>query len=207
VDQIQVSVNDRTVKLKGTVRSLAEKRWAEDAARIPTLVLQIENQLDVAESNLSDQQLADLARRAIQSFEYYNYFDWLTVKADQGEVTLKGWTVDPWRKAVYERVVAELPGGRAIKNDIEVLSNSSAIKRLRIAVAKLIYTHPDFEAYGSLESPPIRVIVDGQEIILQGAVSTRSERQRAEALVRREFGPRVMNNLTIDRGLMEQARH
>ncbi|MCS6816342.1 MAG: BON domain-containing protein [Blastocatellia bacterium] len=198
-NNIAVSVEDGVVTLTGTVRSLAEKQQAEKDARSVDDVANVENHLSISPESLSDQQIADAVARNIRTYAFYDIFDWITGDVNNGVVTLKGWVREPWRKSDYERLATRVPGVKEVRNDIQVLPTSIFDDQLRIRIARLIYHDPVFERYAFQPYPPIHIIVENGNVILEGTVSDPVERQLAETIVRGDtLALSVTNNLKVE---------
>lgn len=198
-NNITVSVEDGIVTLTGTVRSLAEKLQAEKDARGFDDVVAVENCLTVLLGSLSDQQIADAVARNIRTYAFYDIFDWITGDVNSGVVRLKGWVREPWRKSDYERLAARVPGVKAVQSEIQVLPTSIFDDQLRIRIARLIYHNPEFERYAFQPYPPIHIIVDNGNVILEGVVDSPVERQVAETIVRGDtLAFSVTNNLKVE---------
>jgi hyperosmotically inducible protein len=196
---IQVSVEDQIVVLRGAVRSLVEKKQAERQANRVMDVMRVENHLVIQAPDRSDQQIADHLARAIRSFVFYDIFDWLGGQVNNGVVTLTGSVREPWRKADYERLAEGVRGVREVKNEIRVLPTSIYDDQIRVAAARSIYGHPAFRRYANRSLPPIHIVVDGGRVTLKGAVASNVERQLAESLVRtRVLTFEVINDLAVD---------
>ncbi len=198
-DNVQVSVEDQVVVLEGSVRSLAEKKRAEREANRVMDVLRVENKLVIEAADRSDQQIADGVARAIRRFVFYDIFDWIDGEVRQGTVTLRGWVREPWRKTDYESRAEAVLGVKQVNSEIKILPNSIYDDRIRIAAARVIYTHPSFRRYANRSLPPIHIVVDRGRVILKGAVATKFERQLAGSLVRSGvLSFKVVNDLRVD---------
>lgn len=197
-NKITVTVNDGTVTLNGTVKSLADKRRAERTARDFDKVSQVDNRLIVRVDDRTDQQIADEISRSIRNFAFFDIFDWVEGEVVNGEVLLKGAVREPWRKTDYERLVENVIGARCVTNEIKVLSTSAFDDRIREQAARLIYGDPFFTRYAAKSLPPIHIIADNGSITLKGTVANMLEKQKAEMAVRTGLlAFEVINDLKI----------
>ncbi len=73
---------------------------------------------------------------------YYSMFDNLGFRIDGPKVTLSGELWWPNLKNTAERLVANLEGITSVENQIEVLPTSSYDDRLRLATARVLFSHP-----------------------------------------------------------------
>ncbi len=197
-DNIQVSVEDQIVTLRGTVRSLLEKRRAEREAQGVDDVARVVNELTIEASGRADQQIADDVARAMRNYVFFDIFDWVDGEVKEGIVTLRGWVHQPWHKSEYESRAESVVGVKQVKNEIQVLPSSIYDDQLRIAAARLIYSHPGFERYAIQPYPPIHIIVENGKVVLKGVISSQVDRQLAEEIVRsRVLAFDVINDLTV----------
>lgn len=198
-NSIQVAVSDHTVTLSGRVRTLAEKRRAEEQARAVDDDAQLQNQLVVEAADLSDQQIADQVAKAIRSYVFYDIFDWVDGNVQNGVLTLKGFTHEPWRVQDYGRLAENVAGVREIHNQIQALPTSIYDDQLRVALARAIYHYTGFERYGLQPYPPIHIIVDNGHVTLEGVVNTELDRTLAEQIARtRVLAFDVVNHLRVE---------
>lgn len=198
-NNIKVQVDDHIVRLTGTVRSAAESRRAEKAARGVDDVDSVENQLRVATSARVDQKVADEVARSIRSFAFFDIFDWVEGDVKNGVVTLRGAVREPWRRDEYARLAESIEGVQSVRNEIRALPTSSYDDQIRIATARQLYGDPRFVRYANRSLPPIHIVVENGKIWLKGAVANRLERQLAETIVRSNvMSFEVVNDLTVD---------
>ncbi len=204
-NNIAVSVDDSIVTLKGSVRSIAEKRRAEKESRGVDDVMRVINELAVETNNRSDQEVARDVVRSIRSFAFFDIFDWVEGEVRGGSVTLRGAVREPWRKDDYGRLAEDVAGVKEVKNEIRELPLSPYDDQLRIAVSRLIYGDPRFVRFANRSLPPIHILVENGRIWLKGAVATPLEKQLAETLVRSSvLSFEVTNDLLVDSTMEEK---
>jgi osmotically-inducible protein OsmY len=205
-NEINVTVDDAVVTLRGKVSSLAEKRRAEKAARAVDDVTRVENELVVETGNRADQEIARDVVRQIRSFAFFDVFDWVEGEVKNGMVTLRGAVREPWRKDDYARLAEGVTGVTEVKNELRALPLSNYDDQLRIAVARQLYGDPRFARYANRSLPPIHIVVENRRIWLKGAVATPLEKQLAESIVRSSaLSFEVQNDLTVDSEMEKQA--
>jgi hyperosmotically inducible protein len=198
-NKVEVMVDDHVVTLSGTVRSAYEKRRAEQIARSAPDVSGVENKLKVEGGRESQQDIANDVTRSIRSHAFYDVFDWVEGDVKDGIVTLRGAVREPWRKKEYERLAESASGVIEVRNEIEVLPNSSFDDQIRVAAARAIYGDSRFVRYANRSLPPIHIIVNNGKVFLKGAVANPMEKQLAESLVRTEvLSFEVVNELKVE---------
>lgn len=203
---ITVTVDDAIVTLRGKVRSLAEKKRAEKAARSADDVVRVENELVVEAAGRNDQEIARDITREIRSFAFFDIFDWVEGNVRNGVVTLKGAVREPWRKDDYARLAESVPGVKEVKNELRTLPLSPYDDQLRVAAARLLYGDPRFVRYANRSLPPIHIVVDNGRVTLKGAVATQLEKQLAESILRSGLlAFDVQNDLVVDTEIEKQA--
>lgn len=119
---IEVAVDDRTVTLRGVVRSYTEKVAAEQAVsrvpRIQSLVNEVRVELPSPHVR-SDRALQEEARNVL-GWDAQVPAEHLEVSVQDGGVTLTGWVEWDWQREAAERAVRVLIGVRGVKNGITV---------------------------------------------------------------------------------------
>ena len=196
-DNIQVKVTGDKIILTGTVPSLYDKQQAEEDAHSIDENYSIVNNLKLENTNIPDSILIKTIMNKIQSNLFYTVFDWLNVSSSNGVVTLKGWVHEPWLKNQYQTEIEKIPGVKMIDNN---LKNTFGPGEFGIRVARLIYNNPMFYGLQYEKNPPIHIIVNNGNVILEGNVKTETQRSVAENLVRyRTDAFSVENNLKVEK--------
>jgi osmotically-inducible protein OsmY len=196
-DNIQVEVTGDKIILTGTVPSLYDKQQAEEDAHSIDENYSIVNNLKLENTNIPDSILIKTIMNKIQSNLFYTVFDWLNVSSSNGVVTLKGWVHEPWLKNQYQTEIEKIPGVKMIDNN---LKNTFGPGEFGIRVARLIYNNPMFYGLQYEKNPPIHIIVNNGNVILEGNVKTETQRSVAENLVRyRTDAFSVENNLKVEK--------
>lgn len=198
-NRIEVNVDDGVVELSGKVLSQALKRRAERIAWRVDDVMRVENDLEVETRFRNDQAIADEITSDIRSHVWFDVFDWVEGRVNNGVVTLTGAVREPWRKEEYGNIAEDVLGVKEVDNQIKALPNSIYDDRLRIATARVIYGDPRFARYANRANPPIHIVVENGRITLEGAVNSQVEKQLIGSLVRSGvLAFDVQNNLKVD---------
>ena len=128
------------------------------------------------------QELTRVERRVrheLVMLPYYSVFDWLQFKEDGTKVTLTGEVTRPTLKTGAERVVKRIENVSEVVNEIEVLPVSPNDDRIRLAVYRAIYYHPNFTRYAIRAVGPIHIIVKNGDVSLLGWVDTQADKNIA----------------------------
>jgi osmotically-inducible protein OsmY len=197
-DNIQVTVTDGTITLDGTVNSIGDKRRAEDIVRRVWDSYVIENNLEVTKAPIPNEQLKTEAQQAIDNSVFYGIYDWVTVDANNGVVTLNGVVTEPWREDNFMDAVARVRGVKEVVDKLVVLPVSIRDDRIRHNAARAIYREMFNEPLISVPNPPVHIIVNNGEVILRGWVNTPLEKMQAKSLVTfYTMASKVVDNLEV----------
>jgi hyperosmotically inducible periplasmic protein len=127
-----------------------------------------------------------------------NVFDSLGYKVDGFNVTLVGQVTKPSLKSDAEAAVRRIEGVEKVDNQIEVLPPSPMDDRLRMNLYRAIYGYPVMQRYAMPVVKPIRIIVKGGRVTLEGVVDNEGDKNIAgirASGVRGIFS--VTNNLVV----------
>lgn len=182
-DNIQVVVTDGTITLNGTVNSISGKRRAEDVVRRVWDRYVVVNNLEVTSGTIPDSQLKQDAQTAIDNSVFYGVFDWITVEAKNGTVTLNGVITEPWHQDNFLDAVAKVRGVKEVVDKMVILPVSIRDERIRYNAARAIYREMYAEPLIGVSNPPIHIIVDNGEVALHGWVHSQLEQMQAENIV------------------------
>lgn len=139
----------------------------------------------------------------VNRYTQLTIFDSISASVDNGHVVLSGWVTMPYKKNDLERRVQKVEGVTAIDNKIGVLPVSQFDDELRFRIARAIYSHSSFWNYAAMANPPIRIVVNGGHVSLEGVVQSNVERQLARSLAT-GFGEfDVKNDLKTDAEVRE----
>ena len=147
-----------------------------------------------------DDAIAKSVRHEVLMYPYYSIWDDVSFRVSNGQVDLLGAVNQPYKKSDIERLVQKVPGVTSVADQIKVLPLSTFDDRLRLQVARAIYSDPVFTGYRGLAVPPIHIIVDNGHVTLSGVVNTELEKQVAGMRANGaglSFGM-VVNNLQVE---------
>ena len=128
-----------------------------------------------------------------------NVFDNLTYRVDGHTVILSGQVTEPIVKDDAEKALKGIEGVERVENQIEVLPLSPMDDGLRRALYQAIYGFPSLNRYALGVLKPIRIIVKGGHVTLEGVVATQADKNTAGIRangVRNVFS--VTNNLQVE---------
>jgi osmotically-inducible protein OsmY len=183
-NDIQVAVENKTITLTGTVRNLALKEQAGREALSVAKGFKLANNIALAETGLSIQQIAEAVMAAIEKSPSYYIFDYVGVSVtDDGAVTLKGWTTYPWSATDLVKLAQAQPGVQKVTNEIRRILSTDADQALRLVVARLIYTRPKTSSFSRM-SGSVHILVNNGVVTLGGTVDREADIEGFERLVR-----------------------
>jgi hyperosmotically inducible protein len=140
-------------------------------------------------------------RHEILMLPYFDVFDNITFKVEGYDVTLSGQVVRPTLKTDAERVVKRIEGVEKVDNQIEVLPVSPNDDRIRIRAFRAIYGYSALQRYALPVIKPIRIIVKGGHITLEGVVDSEADKNLVNMRARGVSGAfSVTNNLVVSGG-------
>ena len=174
-NEIGVAVKDGVVTLTGWVDSYTKKWAAEEAAHRVRGVKAVANDIEVRLTTAGERTDADIAAAAVRALEWDAFIsvDNLDVTVSKGWVTMKGSVEWQYQKNDAERVVRRLTGVKGVSNLITVkprVTPSDLKRKIEQALVRSAETDAD----------RITVEVDGNKVILKGAVRSWAEKQEAE---------------------------
>ena len=106
-------------------------------------------------------------------------FDYMEYKVDGFTVTLLGQVVKPINKSDAEYAVKHIEGVEKVDDQIEVLPLSPMDDGIRRRVYRAIYRYPALERYAMVPQRPIRIIVKGGHVTLEGVVDSEGDKSIA----------------------------
>jgi hyperosmotically inducible periplasmic protein len=124
----------------------------------------------------SEDRITREVRHELLMLPYFTVFDYIAYKVNGYEVTLLGQVVRPTLKSDAENVVKRIEGVEKVNNEIEVLPPSPMDERLRLRVFRAIYGYPPLQKYDLGVQKPIRIIVKGGRLTLEGVVDSESDK-------------------------------
>ena len=137
----------------------------------------------------------------IRMYPRYSIWDDVSFRvSNNGQVELFGAVNQPYKKADLERIVRGVPGVTSLTDQIKVLPLSPFDDRLRLQVARAIYSDPVLNRYALQSVGPIHIIVENGHVTLSGVVNNEMEKNVAGIRANGaglSFGS-VTNNLVVE---------
>jgi hyperosmotically inducible protein len=194
---IEVTVEDGIVRLKGIALTLRDARQAErEARKVAEIVI---NEVRVfPEETRSDRAIRKDAEEAVYTYARYGVFDAVGISVDEGLVTIEGFVNDSVRRREIEERVARVEGVRDVHNDLHLQGTSPYDERLRLQLYARIYNDPLFAPYASWPEPPVRVFVEGGRVTLAGTVSSKVEQTRVGLIAGETLALSVRNIVRLE---------
>jgi len=197
-NDIQVAIANKTVTLTGTVRTLAQREQAGQAAQAAAKGYKITNNLTLASVQLSPREISDGIMAAINQSPSYFVFDVVGVDVTpEGEVTLQGWTSYPWSANDFVKLAMAQPGVSKVNNGIQRPMLMDSDRYLRNRVAQLIYIRPMGINFNRMNGR-VHIYVNNGVVTLAGVVEKEADAENYERLVRLNTGAlSVVNGLQV----------
>jgi hyperosmotically inducible protein len=123
--------------------------------------------------------MAERVRHQLAMLPYYNVFDTLSFRVNDGVVTLFGEVTSPILKDDAGRTVKRIEGVQRVDNQIEVLPLSPFDNQIRRAMFRAIYGYGPLQRYAWGPVPAIHIIVKDGHVTLEGVVSSDQDKQLA----------------------------
>jgi hyperosmotically inducible protein len=139
-------------------------------------------------------------RHEILMLPYFGVFDDITYKVEGYKVTLMGQVTRPTLKSEAGNVVKRIEGVAQVDNQIEVLPTSFMDDQLRLRLYRAIYGYPALERYAMPVIKPIRIIVKGGNVTLEGIVDSEADKNLVNILANGVSGIfSVTNHLMVEK--------
>jgi len=146
----------------------------------------------------SQERITKEVRHELLMLPYFGVFDYIAFKVDGYNVTLTGSVVRPTTKSDAENSVKHIEGVEHVDNQIEVLPPAPMDDRLRTRLFRAIYGFPSLEKYAMGVQKPIRIIVKGGHVTLEGVVDNEADKNLAGVRANGVSGAfSVTNNLQV----------
>ncbi|HNU06400.1 MAG TPA: BON domain-containing protein [Pyrinomonadaceae bacterium] len=151
------------------------------------------------ESLKSIQSLERTVFKRINNLPYYGVFDQIGFRVEGSTVVLTGKVAQPRNRKDAEIAIRDVPGIKAVVNNIEILPLSPYDDAIRRKTLRTFYRDgSSLSRYVQEPRPSIRIIVENGNITLEGNVTYKSDSDFAYMLARTVTGVfNVTNNLTV----------
>lgn len=178
---VKVTVDNGVATLTGTVDLFEYKEQAEKIVHKVKGVTAVRNEIEVAGPSVSDQELQQKLVEKLQydRVGYGNAFNAISVSVHDGVVTLGGHARTEVDRDSALALVSTYPGVKDVNDEIQVDPVSIMDDRLRVQVARAIYSFPSLNKYAMNPAAPIRVSVQNGNVELYGVVDTQADKDAA----------------------------
>jgi hyperosmotically inducible periplasmic protein len=147
---------------------------------------------------MNTQRIAKEVRHEILMLPYYDVFDNIGYKVEGYNVTLVGYVTNPVVKSDAGNAVKRIEGVEQVDNEIEVLPLSPMDNQIRQRVFRAIYGFGPLQKYDMPVIKPIRIIVKGGHVTLEGVVDNETDKNTAGIRAKTVPGAfSVTNNLQV----------
>jgi osmotically-inducible protein OsmY len=185
---VKATVQDGVVTLQGTVDTYAAKEEAERKASSVDHVKGVRDQIEVTGKQVPDDQLREKLAEKLRydrlGYGFGNVFNAIGIDVQNGFVTVKGKVRDETDKASALSLIANTPGVKGLRDEIQVEPASIMDDELRIQLARGIYGDPVLQRYANDPQAPIRIVVERGHVALYGVVNSPVDKQVAVARAR-----------------------
>jgi hyperosmotically inducible protein len=198
---VQATVQNGEVTLRGSVDFYADKESADSRVHHVKKVKGVDNLIEVAGPTVEDVTLRNKIANSLAT-DRVGYgttaFNSLTVAVQNGVVTLGGTVYGPPDKDSALSLVANTPGVKDIVDNIEVAPISPMDDQLRIRLANVIYGTTQLQKYALDPAKPIRITVVNGNVTLTGVVDSKADSDIAGIRANSVPGVfKVTNNLQV----------
>jgi hyperosmotically inducible protein len=152
----------------------------------------------------SNSQIEQKVRHEILMLPFYGVFDAIGYTVKGSTVTLTGKVVQPTTSKSAAKRVSKIEGVTTVVNNIEVLPLSNFDDSIRLAALRTFASSGSVSRYFQGVNPPVRIIVDGGHLALEGTVAHRGDYNYLNVLARGIPGVfTVNNNLIIEKEIVQ----
>jgi hyperosmotically inducible periplasmic protein len=198
---VQVSAQDASLVLNGTVANFADKTDAEKKVRRLPGAESVQDNLQVAGPEVSDAALQAKLAKAVE-YDRVGYrtttFNAITVQVHDGVAVLGGYAYGPVDAESAYQLVAHTPGVKEVINRIQVNPTSPMDDGIRRRVYRAVYGYSTLNKYAINPGKPIRIQVANGHVTLYGVVDSQADRNTAGIRANTVSGVfSVTNNLMV----------
>jgi osmotically-inducible protein OsmY len=179
---VRVSFHDGVATLTGTVEVYDEKEEADKRVHRIKGIKGVLNNIEVAGPQIEDSELQQKLVKAI-SYDRVGYgttaFNAISVKVQNGAVTLAGHAYGPVDADSAVAVAANTPGVKDVINEIQIDPLSPMDDRIRLQVFRSVYGFPSLNKYAIDPAKTIRISVQNGNVTLYGVVDSQADKDTA----------------------------
>jgi osmotically-inducible protein OsmY len=179
---VTVKVANGVVTLGGTVDLYDIKEQADHKAHHTKNVRAVQNEIQVAGAEVSDQELQQKLLKKIE-YDRVGYgttaFNAISVNVQNGVVTLGGHAYGPVDKDSALSEARNTPGVKDVIDEIQVDPLSPMDDQIRVAVARAVYGFGPLNKYAIDPGKPIRISVQNGVVSLYGQVDSEADKNMA----------------------------
>jgi hyperosmotically inducible periplasmic protein len=179
---VQVAAHDASLVLTGTVANFADKMDAEKKVRHLHGAEGLQDKIEVAGPETSDEALQAKLAKAIE-YDRVGYrttpFNAISVEVQDRVVMLGGYAYGPVDADSAYQLAAHTPGVKEVINRIHVDPTSPMDDGIRLRVFRTVYGYPTLNKYAIDPGKPIRIQVENGHVTLYGAVDTQADKDAA----------------------------
>lgn len=178
---VKVTVDNGVATLTGSVDVFEDKADAQKRVLHTKGVTGVRNEIQVTGASVPDEQLkAKLAQELTYDPDAYGkLFDAITLNVSDGVVTLGGHAHDYVDRDSAVALVSTTAGVKDVVDNIEVDPVSQMDNRIRMDVARAIYSFPSLNRYAIDPAKPIRIAVQNGNVELYGVVDSQADKDAA----------------------------
>lgn len=169
------------VTLTGTVNLYEYKADADKKTHKVKGVTAVRNEIEVGGPSMTDDQIEKKLGPALayNRVGYGNVFDAILMHVQNGVVTLGGHVHSYPNRDAAVAEAQTTPGVKEVIDNIQVDPVSQNDDRIRVSVARAIYSFPALQRYAINPVRPIRISVQNGHVALFGTVNNQQDKQMA----------------------------
>ena len=179
---VQVTVKNGIVDLKGTVKDFATKEELDKRVHRVKSVAAVRNDVQVEGAGvISDQEIRNNILKQLQydRVGYGNMFNAISASVKNGVVTMGGHALGPVAADSALALAARTRGVQDVIDDIEIDPVSPMDWGIRMRVYRAVYGFPSLNKYAINPAQPIRITVVNGHVILDGVVDSQGDKDVA----------------------------
>ncbi len=118
-NDINVNAENNKIILGGMIKSIEDKKEAEEDAESVSSDFQVINDLKIKPTNKLPEEIVKDVMNNIYGNTFYGVFDYVAAKYNNGVLTLSGYVNLPWLVNTFQKEAEKVPGIIEIKNEIK----------------------------------------------------------------------------------------